>query len=94
MNMAASRKLIVCTGFVWFGSTVVAILFIFFFVPEVRGRTLEEIEEMFNKGVPAWKFQSYVCENVERARKEAEHDMLHEEEKEAAAEHIELSNDI
>lgn len=64
-------------------------LFIVFFVPEVRGRTLEEIEEMFDKGVPAWEFQTYVCEGAEQARKEAEQDFIHEEAKEAGAEHIE-----
>ncbi|GAD92005.1 major facilitator superfamily protein [Paecilomyces variotii No. 5] len=75
-------------GFIWFVSTVITMLFIVFFVPEVRGRTLEEIEEMFDKGVPAWQFQTYVCEGAEQARKEAEQDYIHEEAKEGA-EHIE-----
>ena len=76
-------------GFIWFGSSFVTALFIFFFVPEVRGRSLEEIEEMFDKGVPAWKFQKYVCENVMQARREAHEDLIHEEAKEAQAEYIE-----
>ncbi|KAJ5210158.1 hypothetical protein N7491_009966 [Penicillium cf. griseofulvum] len=81
-------------GFIWFASSVVGIVFIYFFVPEVRGRTLEEIEEMFDKNVPARKFQSYVCENVERANREAAKDLDHEEAKEGQIEHIEVSTRI
>jgi len=66
-------------------------VFIYFFVPEVRGRSLEEIEEMFDKNVPARKFQSYVCENVERANMEAAKDLDHEEAKEGQIEHIEVA---
>ncbi|KAJ5814940.1 hypothetical protein N7474_006717 [Penicillium riverlandense] len=79
-------------GFIWFGSCVVTMLFIIFFVPEVRGRSLEEIEEMFDKGVPAWKFQTYVCEGMEQAKKAAEQDVIDEEAKEAHAEHIESAS--
>lgn len=28
-------------------------------MPELKGRTLEEIDELFSKKVPAWKFKSY-----------------------------------
>lgn len=76
-------------GFVWFGSSIVTILFIFFFVPEVRGRSLEEIEEMFDKGIPAWKFQSYVCASVAQAKREADQDLVYEESKATQAEHVE-----
>lgn len=34
-------------------------LFFFFFMPELKGRTLEEIDELFVNRVPAWKFKSY-----------------------------------
>ena len=39
------------------------ILFVFtwFFIPETRDRTLEEIHEMFEAKVPARKFKGYVC---------------------------------
>ncbi|KAJ5371958.1 hypothetical protein N7517_003964 [Penicillium concentricum] len=78
-------------GFVWFSSSVMALVFIYFFVPEVRGRSLEEIEEMFDKNVPARKFQSYICESVERANREAAKDLNHEEAKEGQIEHIEIT---
>lgn len=31
----------------------------FFYLPEARNRTLEEIDEMFEAGLPARKFASY-----------------------------------
>ena len=40
----------------------------FFFLPETKDRTLEEINEMFEKKVPAWKFKSYVCVETNDAR--------------------------
>lgn len=49
---------------------------------------------MFDKGVPAWQFQTYVCENTEQAKKEAEQDFVHEEAKEVRAEHIEEATTI
>lgn len=33
-------------GYIWFPSCLVAAAFIYFFLPEVKGRTLEEIDEM------------------------------------------------
>lgn len=47
-------------GYIWFGSSILVVLFLVFCVPEVQGRTLEEIEEMFAKRVPTWKFRTYV----------------------------------
>lgn len=81
-------------GFLWFGSTILVLLFIYFAVPEVRGRTLEEIEEMFDKGIPAWQFKDYVCEGVEQAKKEAEQVFVHEEAKQGQAQHVELADEL
>jgi L-amino acid N-acyltransferase YncA len=37
-------------------------------VPETKDRTLEEIDEMFEKRVPARKFKTYVCMETNDAR--------------------------
>ncbi|KAK7700703.1 hypothetical protein SLS64_010847 [Diaporthe eres] len=48
-------------GYIWFASNTIVFLFIYFFLPETRGRTLEEIHEMFEEGVPSRKFKGFVC---------------------------------
>ncbi|KAH8904649.1 sugar porter family MFS transporter [Coniochaeta sp. PMI_546] len=62
-------------GYIWFGSSFLVVSFIYFMVPEVQGRSLEEIEEMFDKRLPAKDFPKYVSENAEIARREAEKDL-------------------
>lgn len=47
--------------YIWFASNTIVFLFIYFFMPETRGRTLEEIHEMFEEGVPSRKFKGYIC---------------------------------
>lgn len=47
--------------YIWFGSNVILFVFTFFYVPETRDRTLEEIHEMFQAKLPARKFKGYVC---------------------------------
>jgi hypothetical protein len=47
-------------GFIWFPSCVIAATWVFFFLPEVKNRTLEEIDEMFEARLPARKFRTYV----------------------------------
>ncbi|KAF2688509.1 monosaccharide transporter-like protein [Lentithecium fluviatile CBS 122367] len=51
-------------GYIWFPSCVIAAAWVFFFLPEVKNRTLEEIDEMFNQRMPARKFRKYVCVGV------------------------------
>ncbi|KAK1765381.1 general substrate transporter [Phialemonium atrogriseum] len=48
-------------GYIWFPSCIIGALWVFFFLPEVKGRTLEEIDEMFAAKIPARKFRTYVC---------------------------------
>ena len=36
-------------------------LWVYFYLPEVKGRTLEEIDQMFEARLPARKFRKYVC---------------------------------
>ncbi|KAF2727907.1 monosaccharide transporter-like protein [Polyplosphaeria fusca] len=51
-------------GYIWFPSCVVGAAWVFFFLPEVKNRTLEEIDEMFEARLPARKFEAYKCVNV------------------------------
>ncbi|KAI1102418.1 general substrate transporter [Jackrogersella minutella] len=48
-------------GYIWFPSSVVAGIWVYFFLPEVQGRTLEDIDEMFEEKLPARKFRGYKC---------------------------------
>ncbi|KAJ5110083.1 hypothetical protein N7532_002728 [Penicillium argentinense] len=41
--------------------SIVAFVFAWFFVPEMKQRTLEQIDEMFQDEVPTRAFQSHVC---------------------------------
>ncbi|SPO01674.1 related to monosaccharide transporter [Cephalotrichum gorgonifer] len=51
-------------GYIWFGSNVILFVFTYFYLPETRDRTLEEIHEMFEAKLPARKFKTYVCTNT------------------------------
>ncbi|MCJ1394678.1 hypothetical protein MMC18_007558 [Xylographa bjoerkii] len=48
-------------GYIWFPSCLVSAAFIYFCLPEVKDRTLEEIDEMFEAKLPARKFRGYKC---------------------------------
>ncbi|KIW86706.1 uncharacterized protein Z519_12692 [Cladophialophora bantiana CBS 173.52] len=58
-------------GYIWFGSNMICVIFTYFFLPETRDRTLEEIHEMFEARLPAKKFKTYVCTGVESYAAEA-----------------------
>ncbi|CAI4990525.1 AVN_HP_G0073010.mRNA.1.CDS.1 [Saccharomyces cerevisiae] len=47
-------------GYVFLGCLVFAYFYVFFFVPETKGLTLEEVNTMWLEGVPAWKSASWV----------------------------------
>lgn len=47
-------------------------MFFFFLIPETKGRSLEEIDEMFVNKVPRREFKKYQCVSSERAREIAE----------------------
>lgn len=46
-------------GFVFFGANFLAAIFVYFFVPEMAGLSLEEINGLFQNGIPAYKSFSY-----------------------------------
>lgn len=51
-------------GFVYGGCSFLALIWTFFFLPELKGRSLEELDEMFEARVPTRKFGKYVCTGV------------------------------
>ncbi|TPX09098.1 uncharacterized protein E0L32_001639 [Thyridium curvatum] len=56
-------------GFIFGGMCFVSLFFIFFCVPECKGRTLEEIELMFRHGVPLRKFKTFDTSTLVAAAK-------------------------
>ncbi|KAI5122650.1 hypothetical protein M0805_007912 [Coniferiporia weirii] len=48
-------------AWIWAPSNLVTFVFIYFFLPETKGRKLEELDELFYNCVPARKFSSYKC---------------------------------
>lgn len=45
-------------GWVFGGISIIATVYTYFFVPEIMNRSLEELDELFEKRVPARKFQA------------------------------------
>ncbi|KAL6252392.1 hypothetical protein RBB50_000111 [Rhinocladiella similis] len=48
-------------GMVYASTSIIAFMFVWYFVPEMKRRSLEELDEMFEARVPAWKSATYVC---------------------------------
>ncbi|KUI59800.1 General alpha-glucoside permease [Cytospora mali] len=46
-------------AYLWAGTNLACMIFFLLCMPELKGRTLEEIDELFAKKVPAWKFKNY-----------------------------------
>lgn len=59
-------------GFIFGATSFLAILFSLFCVPECGGRTLEEIDELFNQGVPIRHFRKA---EIEREGSEADDEL-------------------
>ena len=47
-------------GYVFMGCLAFSYFYVFFFVPETKGLTLEEVDEMWMDGVLSWKSESWV----------------------------------
>ncbi|CAK7203092.1 hypothetical protein SEUCBS139899_005821 [Sporothrix eucalyptigena] len=50
-------------GFFFFGLCVIGVIIVYIEIPETKGRTYAELDEMFEKRLPTRLFASYVCEN-------------------------------
>lgn len=47
-------------GLIYASMSFLAMAFVYFVVPEMKGRSLEELDEMFHSGVPAWRSKGFV----------------------------------
>lgn len=59
-------------GYIWAGSNLACFVFFFLFVPETKGRTLEEIDELFNNRVSVRKFRTYQTKIMDEALKDVQ----------------------
>ncbi|KAK0714117.1 general substrate transporter [Lasiosphaeria miniovina] len=57
-------------GYIWAASNIACGVFFFFFLPELKGRTLEEIDELFERRIGAWKFKGTKTNIMDEALKE------------------------
>lgn len=53
------------TAWLFFGTGIVVCIIVWFFCPEPSLRSPGEMDEMYDKGVPAWKMHKYHT-NVQR----------------------------
>ncbi|RMZ66815.1 sugar transporter [Pyrenophora seminiperda CCB06] len=56
--------------YVWAGSNFLCVIWFYFFLPETKARSLEELDEIFEAGVPARNFKQYTCRIVEEAKQD------------------------
>jgi hypothetical protein len=57
-------------GYIWAGSNFACGIFFFLCLPELKGRTLEEIDELFERRISAWKFKTTRTNIMDEALKE------------------------
>ena len=65
-------------GYIWAASNFICVVFFFFFMPELKGRSLESIDELFVNKVPARKFKGFQTTIGEDAAREVERKMFGE----------------
>ncbi|CUS23491.1 LAQU0S10e01640g1_1 [Lachancea quebecensis] len=65
-------------GYVFMGCMVFAIFYVFFFIPETKGLTLEEVNDMYAEGVLPWKSTSWVPASRRGADYNAD-DLMHDD---------------
>ncbi|KAJ5102557.1 hypothetical protein N7532_003086 [Penicillium argentinense] len=49
--------------FIFFGLSLPMCVYLYFCFPELKGRTVAEIQEMFQASLPARKFKNHICQN-------------------------------
>ncbi|KAF2750941.1 maltose permease MAL61 [Sporormia fimetaria CBS 119925] len=56
--------------YIWAASNLLCAVFFYFCMPEMKGRSLEELDEIFEARVPARQFKSYNCRITEEVKAE------------------------
>lgn len=59
-------------GYIWTGTSVIALVWYYFFIPELKGRSLEEIDELFENKVPTSEFKSFETKILDKALKDVQ----------------------
>lgn len=59
-------------GYIWVGTSVIALVWYYFFIPELKGRSLEEIDELFENRVPTFEFNSFETKILDKALKDVQ----------------------
>lgn len=54
-------------GYIWAGSNFLCVCFFYLLMPEMKGRSLEELDEIFLARVSARHFADYQCRITEEA---------------------------
>lgn len=67
MVYVADRKKGAKYDYIWAGGNFAAFLFVFFCIPELKGRSLEEIDQLFAEKVSVRNFPTYHCTVLEVA---------------------------
>jgi Sugar (and other) transporter len=49
------------TGYMFFGIGVICCVLIYYWVPDVTGRTYAQLDELFERRIPARQFKHTVC---------------------------------
>ncbi|KAI1391846.1 general substrate transporter [Hypoxylon trugodes] len=71
---------------IWAASNALTFVFIWMFLPDMKGRSLEEIDELFKKRVATRDFPTFECQSSSQAHEIALHKM---EEAKVTTQHIE-----
>lgn len=50
------------TAFLFLGTGLVTCVLVYFYVPEPSRRNPAEMDEMYERGVPAWRMRKYVTD--------------------------------
>lgn len=75
-------------AYIWAGSNLCCLVFFYICVPETKGRTLEEIDELFANRVSVRNFKAFKTTIVAEALKELETRVPGSEKKLAITEHV------